>query len=69
MRITQNGTNVYAISFKDKTSWLATPNAPDHKLIIVEPKPENTKLATIYVVTPKPAAPERTNAIPPAMRK
>jgi hypothetical protein len=67
IRVSQKGTNVYMISFEDKSSWLITPGDTKSNLVILEPKPQDRTKATIFVVArkQKPAVAKRpdTNQI------
>jgi hypothetical protein len=68
IRVRQKGTNVYMVSFKDKSSWLITPNTSPLGLVVLEPKEKDPKQATIFFIERKPRAENETN-VPPVMRQ
>ncbi len=69
LRVRQKGTNVYMVSFKDKSSWLITPATFPPGLIVLEPKGQDSKHATIFFIELKPKPPIRSNVPSPEVSK
>ncbi len=61
IRLRQKGTNVYMVSFQDKSSWIITQAPASPSLVILEPKGKDSSDATMFIVCPNSAGGSVTN--------
>ena len=59
IQVTEKGTNVYMVSFQDKSSWIITQADLPDKWVVLEPTKTNARTATTFVISRNP-----TNDIP-----
>jgi len=64
MRITQKGTNVYVVSFENKSSWMITEAGSPDRLVVLESSKTNSKSATTLVIRREPSKRDQTNTPP-----
>ena len=53
IKVSQKGTNVFMLSFEGKGSWMMTPAGTVSTWVLLEPKEDNSKKATTFVVERK----------------